>query len=162
MALVSVIMGVYNCKDYEVLENSINSIINQSFTDWEFIICNDGSTNDTLQEIKKYEKIDNRIKVVSYKENRGLAYALNYCLKFAKGKYIARQDDDDYSELNRLKVQVEFMVNHPEYAIVGANAFVYDDDGIWGQYIVEERPEKASFFWNSPFAHPIVLIDKQA
>ena len=71
MALVSVIMGVYNCKDYEVLENSINSIINQSFTDWEFIICNDGSTNDTLQEIKKYEKIDNRIKVVSYKENRG-------------------------------------------------------------------------------------------
>ena len=85
MPKVSVIMGVYNCKDVNLLYKSVNSIIEQTFTEWEFIICNDGSTDDTLTKLLELEKLDSRIKIISYSENKGLAYALNECIKFSKG-----------------------------------------------------------------------------
>ena len=66
MKKVSIIMGVYNCKDIRRLRASIDSIIGQTYTDWEFLICNDGSTDETLSELKKIEQIDERIKAVSY------------------------------------------------------------------------------------------------
>ena len=159
MPTVTIIMGVYNCKRPDLLDESICSIINQTYTDWEFIICNDGSTDDiTLNLLKEYEKKDSRIKILTYDKNRGLAYALNTCLKDAKGKYIARQDDDDVSKPERLQKLVVFADEHPEYAVIGTIADVTDDSGIWGEYLLEEKPTKRSFYWNSPFAHPTVLM----
>ncbi len=108
MPKVSVIMGVYNCKDFQLLDKSIDSILEQTFPDFEFIICNDGSTNETLTVLKEYEKRDPRIKVLSYEKNKGLNYALNYCLKSASGEFIARQDDDDQSDKYRFEKQIKF------------------------------------------------------
>ena len=160
MPKISVIMGVYNCKDYVGLENSINSIINQTFQDWEFIICNDGSSDYTLNYLHNITYKDNRIKIVSYEQNHGLAYALNYCLKYANGEYIARQDDDDISMPSRLEKEIMFLENYTEYAFVGSVAEVYDNLGVWGKYNLEEKPNKFSFLWNSPFLHPTILIRK--
>lgn len=162
MKKVSIIMGVYNCKDIRRLRASIDSIIGQTYTDWEFLICNDGSTDETLSELKKIEQIDERIRVISYFPNRGLAYALNQCILLAEGQYIARQDDDDISEPERLACQVKFMDAHPEYSVVGTAAKVFDDNGIWGKYEVEEQPTKKTFLWNSPFIHPTVMMRKDA
>ena len=77
MVKVSVIMGVYNCKDKKMLKKSIDSIINQTYSNWEYIICNDGSTDNTLEELNKIVQVDSRIKVISYDKNKGLNYALN-------------------------------------------------------------------------------------
>ena len=109
MARVSVIMGVYNCKNPQLLKKSVDSIIKQTFTDWEFIICNDGSTDDTLQLLNEVAQSDSRIKVISYQQGRGLAYALNRCIKASTGEYIARQDHDDISEPTRFQAKVRFI-----------------------------------------------------
>lgn len=160
MPLISVIMGVYNCKNTELLRNSVESIIKQTITDWEFIICNDGSSDGTLEELRKLANLDKRIRIISYNENRGLAYALNKCIKHSKGTYIARQDDDDISKPNRLEKQVEFLDVHPEYSIVGTCADVFDDKGVWGEYKVPEKPQRNDFLWNSPFMHPTTMMRK--
>lgn len=162
MPLVSVIMGVYNCKNFVLLRNSVESVVNQIFTDWEFLICNDGSTDNTLEKLYEIEKIDSRIRILSYNENKGLANALNFCIEHAKGEYLARQDDDDISYPNRFEKQVQFLREHPEYAIVGALADVYDEGGIWGEYSALERPDRNSFLWNSPFAHPTIMVRAHA
>lgn len=162
MPRVSVIMGIYNCKDYELLEKSIDSILNQTFQDFELIICNDGSTNDTLRYLKKIENKNMKIKVLSYEKNQGLNYALNMCLNEATGEYIARQDDDDISVYNRLEKEVDFLDKNLEYGIVGTLAFVFDDNRIWGKYDNPEHPSKNDFYWNSPFMHPTVMIRKSA
>lgn len=160
MPKISVIMGVFNCKNSKMLEDSVVSIINQTYKDWEFIICNDGSTNNTLDILKKLAKLDDRIKIISYEMNKGLAYALNYCLKHANGELIARQDDDDISLPERFERQVTFLNNHKEYNLVGTLAHIYDDNGIWGNYRLEEKPSKSSFLWNSPFIHPSIMMYK--
>ncbi len=162
MPKVSVIMGVYNCKSEKMLRESVESIVKQSYTDWEFIICNDGSSEHTGVMLNHIKQMDDRIKIISYRENRGLNYALNECLKIANGEYIARQDDDDRSDLRRLEKQVAFLDDNKEYALVGTIADVYDDQGVWGEYIVEEKPEKKSFFWNSPFMHPTIMVRAEA
>lgn len=161
MPLITVIMGVYNCKDYEALSKSINSIIDQTYSDWEFIICNDGSTNDTLHKLNKFAELDKRIKIITYEKNMGLAFALNECIKNAKGDYIARQDDDDISDLSRLECEIKILEKNQDISIVGTLATVFDEDGEWGEYNVPENPEKKDFFWNSPFIHPSVMIRKK-
>ena len=160
MPNVTVIMGVYNCKNFEMLKNSVMSIINQTYKDWEFIICDDGSTNNTLDMLHEIALLDKRIRIIGYKDNKGLSNALNFCLKEAKGKYIARQDDDDISFGERLEEQINFLETHKEYSIVGAMANVYDDNGVCGRYDVVEKPTKSNFLWNSPFIHPVMLIVK--
>lgn len=162
MPKVSVIMGVYNCKNFKLLRDSIDSILNQTFTDFELLICNDGSTNDTLNQLKQIEELDERIRIISYDTNQGLSFALNTCLKEAKGEYIARQDDDDISKPERLRKQVEFLDKNLSYSFVGTCADVYDDNGVWGKYFVPEKPTKYDFYWNSPFMHPTIVIRKRA
>ncbi len=158
MPKVSVIMGVYNCRDKNLLKDSVLSIINQTFKDWEFLICNDGSSDDTLQYIQKIAKLDDRIKILSYSKNKGLAYALNRCVKCSVGNYIARQDDDDISYPDRLEKEVKFLDANPDIVMVGTNTDVYCDDEICGAYIYPEKPTKYSFLWNSPFLHPTIMI----
>ncbi len=102
--MVSVVMSVYNCEGY--VAKAIDSILGQTFTDFEFIIINDGSTDNTLKVIKKYK--DPRIVLIS-RENKGLVASLNEGIAKARGKYIARQDGDDLSAPTRLERQVEVM-----------------------------------------------------
>lgn len=157
---LSVIMGVYNCKEKKLLLESVKSVISQTFLDWELLICNDGSVDDTANFLDEISKLDSRVRILSYDKNCGLNHALNTCLKEARGKYIARQDDDDRSYPQRFETQIQFMEEHPEYSVIGTNADVYDDNGIWGSYKVDEKPTKESFLWNSPFIHPTVMMRK--
>lgn len=159
MPKISVIMGVYNCKDFKMLKKSIESICNQTFKDWEFIICDDGSSdNRTLDELQNYPELDSRIKIISYKENKGLSYALNECMKHASGEFIARQDDDDISHETRFEKQIAFLEENSEYAFVSCAANVFDSNGIYGEYRVTDKPTAKSFLWNNPFIHPATVF----
>lgn len=161
MPTISVIMGVYNCKNYEILKASVMSIVSQTYKDWEFIICDDGSTNNTMGMLSEIAKIDERIKIIGYKENKGLANALNTCIQEAMGEYIARQDDDDVSLPDRFEKQIAFLKNNNEYSMVGTLANVFDENGIWGKYKLDELVTQKSFLWNSPFLHPSLIIKKK-
>ena len=162
MCKVSVIMGVYNCKNFDQLTNSVKSIINQTYNDWEFIICDDGSDNGTYEHLQKLSSLDKRIKVFHYSNNKGLAYALNFCLSQARGYYIARQDDDDVSCPERFTKQIQFLKSRKSIEFVGCNAILFDKNGEWGTYLVKEEPCKEDFLWNNPFIHPSVIFRKSA
>lgn len=159
--LISVIMGIHNSSKDKFLK-AINSIKNQSYKNWEFIICDDGSTDDTLNFVKKTTINDKRIKVISNNQNCGLAFALNICLKKAKGEYIARMDDDDISLPSRFQVEAEFLAEHPKYAFVSSNYFINQNQKDGKIIKKKEIPQKEDFLWTSPFLHPATMFRKSA
>lgn len=160
MPKVSVIMGVYNLTNRDVLEKSIFSILNQTFTDFEFIICDDGSTDNTLEIVKDICKNDNRVIFLKNETNKGLAYVLNKCLENASGEYIARMDSDDESALNRFEKQVNFLDTHKEYGVVTSNADVFDGDVVWKEFVYSEEIAKEDFLFNNPIVHGAVMVRK--
>ena len=113
---ISVIMGVYNGADR--VDEAIASIRVQTFTDWEFIICDDASTDNTWEKLVEWSKIDSRIVPIRNEKNMKLAATLNKCLEHASGSYIARMDDDDYSYPWRLMAQNDFLDVNTYYAFV--------------------------------------------
>ena len=158
---ISVIMGVYKPKR-KMLMRSVRSLVDQTFQDWELIICDDGSGDvETKLLLEDIEVLDDRVSVIGYEVNKGLAAALNECLAYARGVYIARHDDDDYSLPDRLQKQVDYLDANPTCSFVGSTAFVFDELGQWGQYNVVEDPSPGSFLWNSPFIHPSVMFRKE-
>lgn len=122
---VTVLMSVYNGEKY--LREAIDSILNQTFRNFEFLIINDGSTDRTAEILESYN--DPRIKIINNERNMGLTKSLNKGLKMARGEYIARMDADDISEPNRLKKQVEFLDMHPSIGVVGINSYIIDESG---------------------------------
>jgi|Deesub1362A_J573_1020465.scaffolds.fasta_scaffold00600_5 glycosyltransferase involved in cell wall biosynthesis len=124
---VSVIMSVYNGEKY--LRQAIESILNQTFSDFEFIIVDDGSTDKTPEILKDYAKKDLRLKIVKNRKRIGLTKSLNEAIKQAKGKYIARQDADDISLPERLEKQITFLEKNPSYGAVGTSAAIIDKNG---------------------------------
>jgi len=105
MPQISIVMSVYNGEKY--LKQAVESILSQTFTDFEFIIIDDGSTDKSLEILKEFQQKDERIKLIS-RENKGLIYSLNEGVKMAQGEYIARLDADDVSDLNRLEKQLKY------------------------------------------------------
>lgn len=122
--MISVIMPVYNGENY--LKESIESILNQSYKNFEFIIINDGSVDYSSNIIKKYMEKDDRIIFIDRK-NKGLVESLNDGIRLAKGEYIARMDCDDISLDKRFEKQVKFLVDNPSIDIVGAYIEVIGD-----------------------------------
>lgn len=155
---ISVIMSIYNQWNSEYLDQAVMSILNQTFGDFEFIIYDDGSDPAVCGQLEKYGQLDNRIVLIHSPENCGLAYSLNTCINVARGKYLARMDDDDISDPERLAVQYEYMEAHPEIAYVGCNARLIDSGGVWGHRVMPEFPMKHAFLRYSPFIHPSVMI----
>lgn len=117
MPLVSVLMSNYNTNE-QYLREAIESILNQTLTDFEFIIIDDASTDGSLKVIESY-LYDKRVKIIENKINLGLAKSLNKGLSIAKGDYIARADSDDIYYPERLEKQVNWMQNHPDYIVCG-------------------------------------------
>lgn len=157
---ISVIMGVYNLSPR--YKEDIKSILDQTFSNFEFIICDDKSTDNTLQVLKEIAKKDNRIKIISNKQNMGLGASLNHCLKFARGKYIARMDDDDFSNKDRFQIEFDFLEKHPEYSFVSSAYYIDDGVNKYRLKEMEEKPSKGSFLWNSPFLHPCTMFRTEA
>jgi glycosyltransferase involved in cell wall biosynthesis len=124
--LVSVLMSCYNASYW--LEESIQSVLNQSYNKFEFIIVDDGSKDDTLAIIQRHAANDDRIVVIS-KANTGLADSLNVGITQARGEWIARQDADDISEPTRLERQVQFAIAHPRLVFIGTGLTEIDGSG---------------------------------
>lgn len=159
--VVSVIMGIYNCAD--TLPDAIESILNQTFQDFELILCNDGSTDKTLMIAQDYAaRYPEHIVLIQNEKNMGLNYTLNHCLKVARGKYIARMDGDDRSLPHRFAKEVSFLDNHPEIAFVSTALDVFDDSGIWGERYFPQHPKKRDFAFESQFSHSACMIRKAA
>ncbi len=156
--LVSVVMPVYNGENY--LNEAIDSILNQTYSDFEFIILNDGSTDRTEEIILSYK--DPRIVYVKNPENLQIVRTLNRGIALAKGKYIARMDADDISLPVRFEKQLYFMENNPDVGVCGTWVKTFGENvnsQTW-QYPVESEVIKVSLIFNSPFAHPSVFIRK--
>ena len=130
MPKITVLLPVYNSEKY--IRESIESIIAQSFTDWDMLILNEyGSGDKCTAIVKEYELKDPRIKIIQNKEKLGLAESLNLGMREAKGEYIARMDADDLSDKNRFKKQVDFLDNHPNVAVVGSYQHHFGVDIDW-------------------------------
>jgi len=154
--LISVVMAVYNGEKY--LQEAIESILNQSFKRFEFIIINDGSTDNSRKIIESYK--DDRIQLVN-QTNRGLPKALNIGIELAKGKYIARMDADDISYDNRLAIQYDFLEKNVKVVSVGSNADIIDMAGIYvyrTNLAISNDELKDGLPYQSPFVHPSVLM----
>ncbi len=158
---ISVIMGAYNIGKNDVLYKAINSILKQTFENFEFIICDDGSNDGTFNLLKEISKKDSRIIIISNEKNLGLAATLNRCLEKAKGIYIARMDADDISLPDRLEREYKVLKNNDDYSFVGCGAFYFNSSGVYGKRILKENPNNRDFLFNSPFMHPTILIKKE-
>jgi len=155
--LVSVVLPVYNGEKY--LAEAIDSILNQTYINFEFIIINDGSVDNSLEIIKSYE--DQRIVLIS-RENRGLIASLNEGIQKAKGKYIARMDADDISMPKRLEKQVYFMENNLDIGISGSWVEIFGEvekNKVW-KLSTQDSILKIKLLFAVPFAHPSVIIRK--
>ena len=132
---VSVVMPVYNAERY--LREAVESILNQTFTDFEFIIIDDGSTDGSLKILREYADKDPRIRLIS-RENRGITPTLNEGIDLARGEYIARMDADDVSLPERFARQMAYMEEHPECVVCGSYIDKIDPYGVLIK--AEDRP----------------------
>ena len=121
--VISVVMSTYNRSD--LLPRAIDSILNQTYKDFEFIIINDGSTDGTSDVLKSYAARDKRIRIIENEGNKGLVYSLNRGLDLARGKYIAMMNDDDFSLPVRFQVQANFLNQNPSITVVGTNNYTH-------------------------------------
>ena len=158
---VTVIMGIYNCQD--TLEEAIDSLIAQTYVDWNLIMCDDGSKDDTVTVAKKIaEKLPGRVLILQNKQNKGLNYTLNRCLKHVNGEYTARMDADDISLPERFQKEVEFLDTNKEYDFVSTPMILYDEHGDWGCDWGKERPDKMDLMKSRPFCHAACMIRTNA
>lgn len=153
---ISVLMPVYNCELY--IKEAVESILNQTYTNFEFIIIDDASTDKTVSIIKTYN--DSRIQLIEKSLNTGLTNSLNKGLKLAKGRYIARMDGDDISLPERFEKQIAFLDNNPDISLCGSSYKVIGSD------IVKRLPEhnediKLGLLRGNCMVHSSVMIRKQ-
>lgn len=161
MPKISVIMPVYNSE--KTVGASIDSILNQTFQDFEIIICDDASTDESYEVIKQYEeKHPKTIKILKNVDNLKSSATSNKCIDVAKGDYIARMDADDISLPNRLEKQMRFLEERPEYDFVGCSIQVFDDNAVWGMRSFPEYPAKKELLWNLPFCHATTMFRADA
>lgn len=158
---VSVIMGIYNCAD--TLPRAIESILAQTYTNWELILCDDGSTDETYTVARNYQqKEPDRIILLKNETNHGLNYTLNKCLRHAKGTYIARMDGDDYCLPQRFEVEKSALDHEPDIAIVSTDMGFFDESGTWGTISNPDYPEPSDFIHGTPFCHAPCMVRKAA
>ncbi len=159
--VVSVVMSVYNGEHF--LREAVESILDQSFLDFEFIIVDDGSTDCSASILDSYKKTDPRIRIYQ-QENSGLIESLNRGCKLSRGKYIARMDADDIAIRTRLMRQVDFMEKHPEVGVVGGAVELINPIGKFigsSAKPIEDREIRSALLRGEcPLTHPTVLIQK--
>lgn len=151
--LVSIGMPVYNCQN--TIQLAINSILSQTFSDWELIIINDCSSDKTSEIVNQYQ--DKRIRFLDEKENLGLSARLIQSLALSKGKYFARMDGDDISYKSRLEIQLKYLEEHPEVDLVGCQIVVFGKQGKLrgGRKFPEQHELICNHPYNGfPIAHP--------
>ena len=158
---ITVLMPVYNGEKY--LAEAIESILNQTYKDFDFLIINDGSTDNSVKIIESYN--DPRIRLVKNKKNFGIVYSLNKGIDLAKGEYIARMDVDDVSLPERLEKQVAFVNYNPNIAVIGSYFNLIDKKGYYIGKIKWPIGFENNLFYvligNNPVGHPGVMYRKK-
>jgi glycosyltransferase involved in cell wall biosynthesis len=157
---VSVIMAVYNNGEY--LKEAIDSILNQTFSEFEFLVVDDGSTDTTPAVLSQYR--DARIKIIRNETNKGLIYSLNLLLTLSHGVYLARMDSDDIALPDRLKVQYDFMEKNAAVGVCGSFVEAFYPNNPKKQIIRYPEDDwgiRAFTFFQSPFCHPVTMIRRE-
>jgi len=162
--LISVIMPFHNAQKY--LAAAVESVLAQTFGDFEFILLDDGSTDDSLYLCKKYERQDSRIRLIT-RPNKGFTKSLNECIGIAYGQLIARMDADDICLQQRFERQIEHLNKYPDRVLVGAQAMLIDEDGEelcpMPELVLEhEAIDKALMAKKWPIVHPSVMMRTEA
>lgn len=157
MMSITVIMSVHNCDRF--LKEAIDSIINQTFTDFQFLIIDDASSDKSVEIIRSYK--DSRIKLIVNENQQGLTKNLNSVIELVKSKYIARMDADDIACKDRLEKQFHFMETHKNIDICGTNAKLIDENGkCIGKkvYPANDDDIKSMMLLTNPIIHPSVMM----
>jgi len=158
---ISIISGIYNCSD--TLPAAIESVLNQTVTDWEWILCDDASIDDTYLVAQKYaDKYPEKFILLKNDRNMGLNYTLNRCLSNAKGQYIARMDGDDLCSPERFAEELRCLGENPDISIVSTDMYFFDETGTWGRISHPEFPQNRDFLAGSPFCHAPCMVRKEA
>lgn len=156
---ISVLMGIYNCAD--TLPQSIESILNQTYTNWELILCDDGSADETYKVADEYRnRYPDKIILIKNEKNMGLNYTLNHCLEMATGELIARQDGDDRSVPTRFERETAILKENPDYKIVSCSSIVFDEKGPWKTISVKRYPQPIDLIKGGPISHAPVMMWK--
>lgn len=157
---ISIIMPVYNAGPY--LKKSVQSILNQTYGNFEFLICDDGSTDNSLKILKEFSRQDERIKLFSQK-NLGVVKTLNRLIKNSQGEYIARMDADDLAYPKRIEQQIKYLKQHPKTVIVGTAFDIIDNKGKFIEtfhHFNDDFLIRWMLIFSSPFCHSSVIIRK--
>lgn len=159
--LVSVVMSVYNGERF--LAEAVQSILKQSFNNFEFIIIDDGSTDSSPAILKSFQTADSRV-LVHRQENRGLVESLNRGCSLAQGRYIVRMDADDIAVRDRLRLQIDFMEGHPEIGLLGGSIEYIDAEGrAFGTFhnpTGDQAIRSALYQASGSFCHPTTVMRK--
>lgn len=161
--LVSIVIPVYNGEKY--IEESLNSCLNQTYSNIEIIVVNDASTDSTLNILNKYHKNDKRIRVITVSKKENLGQVINEGIRASEGVYIARMDADDIMYQDRIEKQVAFLEANPKTILVGGQLDIIGEDGnITGSrnYSLDDKELRRNLFLFQPFAHPAVMIRKSS
>lgn len=158
---VSVLMAVYNVEG--TIREALDSLIGQTYDNWQAIICDDASVDDTYAVAREYEeKFPDKFKVIKNEANSKLPYSLNHCLKYADGEFVARMDGDDISLPERFEKQVDFLNSHPDVTVVGTSMIRFDEKGEFGIIEYKEFPDKYALKNGVPHAHATIMMRKEA
>ena len=159
MPELSIIMGIYNCE--KTLPSAIDSILAQTYTDWEFILCDDGSSDGTYKIASQYkEKYPDKFILLKNSKNIGLPETLNNCLKSANGSYIARMDGDDISLPDRFQKQMDFLKSNPDIDCVGTGMTRFDNNGDFDNVYPIEKPDKFTLKMYPLCYHATLIMKK--
>ena len=162
---VTVFTPNYNNSKY--ISETIESVINQDYPNFEYLIIDDSSSDQSWKIIQKYAKKDNRIKIIRNERNLGIVKTRNKGFKnrSPKSKYFAIIDSDDISLLNRLRIQVEFLEKNQDYGLVGSNIFIIDEESViigYRDYPSNDNEIRKKIMRFNPFAQSSILIRTKA
>ncbi|MER2169274.1 MAG: glycosyltransferase [Psychrobacillus psychrodurans] len=158
---ISVIMGIYNCEN--TLTISLSSLMEQTFQDFEVIMCDDGSVDNSYNIAKTFvDKYPKKFFLLKNEKNMGLNYTLNVCLKNIKGEYVARMDGDDISLPTRFEKQINFLDTNPNIGIVSSAMIFFDETGDFGRSIPILYPKLKDLIRGTPFAHAPCMVRREA
>lgn len=159
---ISVIMGIYNCAG--TLKEALDSLLAQTYQRFKVIMCDDGSTDNTVEVAQTYvDRYPGKFILIKNERNMKLAATLNHCLEYVDTEYVARMDGDDLCDPRRFEVQIAFLDAHPMYSHVSTAMRLFDEDGFYGQTgILSECPGKDQFKNGTPYCHAPTMFRTSA